>query len=57
MAEFQEDQFVSLEDADAEAQGKKTPAGGPEAEVELDDESVDDAAFIEGSEEEDVTEN
>jgi uncharacterized protein (TIGR02300 family) len=51
VAEIQEDQFVS----DAEAQGKKTPGEGPEAEdeVELDDESLNDAAFLEESEEED----
>jgi uncharacterized protein (TIGR02300 family) len=56
VAEIQEDQFVSLEDADEEAQGKKTPGGEPEPEdeVELDDESLDDAAFIEESEEEDT---
>jgi uncharacterized protein (TIGR02300 family) len=54
-------EFVSLEDADAEAQGKKkVPAGVPEGEgegedeVELDDESLDDAAFIEETEEEDT---
>jgi uncharacterized protein (TIGR02300 family) len=56
VAEIQEDQFVSLEDADEEAQGKKTPGDAPEAadEVEPDDESLDDAAFIEESEEEDT---
>jgi hypothetical protein len=54
-------EFVSLEDADAEAQGKKTADGeaveGAEDEVELEDESLDDAAFIEEQEEgdEDVT--
>jgi uncharacterized protein (TIGR02300 family) len=55
--ETQEAEFVSLEDADAEAQGKKKPgeAGEAEDEVELDDdESLDDAAFIEESEEEDT---
>jgi uncharacterized protein (TIGR02300 family) len=48
-------ELVSLEDADAEAQGKKTaPAEGEaapaEEEVEI-DESLDDAAFIEEQEE------
>ena len=50
-------EFVSLEEADAEAQGKKkVPAEAPEGEeeVELDDESLDDAAFIEETEEEDT---
>ena len=54
--ETQEAEFVSLEDADAEAQGKKKPGEAAEGEedVELDDESLDDAAFIEESEEEDT---
>src|SRR5262249_28641593 len=54
--------FVSLEEADAEAQGKKQPAEGEaaegtEEEVELEDEGMDDATFIEEQEEgdEDVT--
>jgi len=52
-------EFVSLEDADAEAQGKKTGAEGAEAaedEIEI-DETLDDAALIEEQEEtdEDVT--
>lgn len=54
--ETQEAEFVSLEDADAEAQGKK-PAGEPiegDEDVEIDDESLDDAAFIEETEEEDT---
>lgn len=52
--ETQEAEFVSLEDADAEAQGKKAPgADGAEDDVEL-DESLDDAAFIEETEEEDT---
>ena len=53
--ETPEAEFVSLEDADAEAQGKKKQgeAAEVEDEVELDDESLDDAAFIEESEEED----
>jgi uncharacterized protein (TIGR02300 family) len=50
-------EFVSLEEADAEAQGAKKPAGeaaeGEEEDVEL-DESLDDAAFIEEQEEEDA---
>jgi uncharacterized protein (TIGR02300 family) len=58
--ETQEAEFVSLEDADAEAQGKKVVEGevveGAEDEVEL-DEPMDDAPFIEEQEEgdEDVT--
>jgi uncharacterized protein (TIGR02300 family) len=57
--ETQEAEFVSLEDADAEAQGKEKPGEAAEAddEVELDDESLDDAPFIESEEEDtDVTE-
>ena len=59
--ETAEAEFVSLEEADAEAQGKKTPEGeaaeGAEEDVELEDEGMDDAAFIEEQEEgdEDVT--
>lgn len=51
-----EAEFVSLEDAEAEQQGKKKPtaaegaAAGEEEEVEI-DESLDDAAFIEEEEE------
>ncbi len=49
-------EFVSLEDAEAEQQGKKTAAegaaaAGEEEEVEIGDESLDDAAFIEEQEE------
>jgi uncharacterized protein (TIGR02300 family) len=57
VAEIEEVQFVSLEDADAEAQGRKKSGGAPEAEdeVEVDDESLDDAAFIEEREDTDVT--
>jgi uncharacterized protein (TIGR02300 family) len=55
--ETQEAEFVSLEEADAEAQGTKKPVGdAPDTEdedVEL-DESLDDAAFIEEQEEEDA---
>ena len=52
---------MSLEEADAEAQGKKPAEGeaaeGAEEEVELEDEGIDDATFIEEQEEgdEDVT--
>jgi uncharacterized protein (TIGR02300 family) len=59
--ETAEAEFVSLEEADAEAQGKKTAEGeaieGAEEEVELEDEPMDDATFIEEQEEgdEDVT--
>jgi uncharacterized protein (TIGR02300 family) len=53
--ETAEAEFVSLEDAEAEQQGKKpaageAPAAGEEEEVEM-DESLDDAAFIEEEEE------
>jgi uncharacterized protein (TIGR02300 family) len=53
--ETQEAEFVSLEEADAEAKGAKKPAGeaGEDDDVEL-DESLDDAAFIEEQEEEDA---
>ncbi len=60
--ETQEAEFVSLEEADAEAQGtKKTAEGeaaeGAEDDIELEDEPMDDATFIEEQEEgdEDVT--
>jgi uncharacterized protein (TIGR02300 family) len=53
--ETQEAEFVSLEDADAEAQGKKV--AGDEAagddDIEIDDEPMDDAALIEETEESD----
>jgi uncharacterized protein (TIGR02300 family) len=56
--ESREAEFVSLEEADAEAHGgKKKPAGTPaegDEDVELDDEGLDDAAFIEAEEEEDT---
>jgi uncharacterized protein (TIGR02300 family) len=52
-------EFVSLEDADAEAQGKKAPDAveGAEDDVEIEDEGIDDATFIEEQEEgdDDVT--
>jgi len=55
LPETQDAEFVSLEEADAEAQGKK-PAKGAVAEatdddIEIDDENLDDAAFIEEQEE------
>jgi uncharacterized protein (TIGR02300 family) len=55
-AETLEAQFVSPDDADTEAEGKEKPGDAPEAEdeVEPDDESLEDAAFIEESEEEDT---
>jgi uncharacterized protein (TIGR02300 family) len=53
-------EFVSLDEAEAEQQGKKpaaadaTAAAGEEEEVEMGDESMDDAAFIEEQEEGDA---
>jgi len=50
-------EFVSLEDAEAEQQGKKPATAGAQVEeddVEMDDESLDDAAFIEEEEEGDA---
>jgi uncharacterized protein (TIGR02300 family) len=54
-------EFVSLEDAEAEQQGKKPAAAGAKAgaetedeEVEGDDEGMDDAAFIEEQDEGDA---
>jgi uncharacterized protein (TIGR02300 family) len=53
--EAQEAEFVSLEEADAEAQGAKKPAEADEADEDVEiDESLDDAAFIEETEEEDA---
>ena len=55
--EPQEAEFVSLEEADAEAQGAKAPVETSEPDVEEEveiDESLDDAAFIEEQEEEDA---
>ncbi|MBV9969747.1 MAG: TIGR02300 family protein, partial [Xanthobacteraceae bacterium] len=52
-----EAEFVSLEEADAEAQGKKKPGEAVEGEEEVEleeDEALDDASFIEESEEEDA---
>jgi uncharacterized protein (TIGR02300 family) len=55
--EPQEAEFVSLEEADAEAQGAKAPVETTEPDLEEEvemDESLDDAAFIEEQEEEDA---
>jgi hypothetical protein len=53
--EPQDAEFVSLEEADAEASGAKKPVEGAEAEEEVEmDETLDDAAFIEEQEEEDA---
>ena len=48
VAETPEDQFVPLEDADAEAQGEKKPGEAIEGkdDVELDDEGLGDTAFF-----------
>ena len=52
--ETQDAEFVSLEDAEAEQQGKKKPAAAGDVseddEIEGDDENLDDAAFIEEQE-------
>jgi uncharacterized protein (TIGR02300 family) len=55
--EPQEAEFVSLEEADAEAQGAKKPGDAAEPEVEEEvemDEALDDSTFIEEQEEEDA---
>ena len=55
--EPQEAEFVSLEDAEAEAQGSKAPVETTEPDIEEEvemDETLDDAAFIEEQEEEDA---
>ena len=53
--EPQEAEFVSLEDADAEAQGAKGAVETPDIEEDVEmDESLDDAAFIEEQDEEDA---
>lgn len=53
--ETQDAEFVSLEEADAESQGKKpakgAAAGATDDDIEIDDEALDDAAFIEEQEE------
>ena len=55
LPETQDAEFVSLEDADAEAQGKKTgdDAIAGDDDIEIDDEPMDDAALIEEQEESD----
>jgi uncharacterized protein (TIGR02300 family) len=60
--ETQDAEFVSLEDADAEASGKKVAGDADVAgddDIEIDDEPIDDAALIEEQEEsdDDVTDN
>ena len=57
--EAQEAEFVSLEEADAEATGAKKPAGTAEPEGEEEeeveiDQNLDDSTFIEETEEEDA---
>lgn len=55
--ETPEAEFVSLEEADAEAESAKKPAADEAVEGEEDveiDESLDDAAFIEETEDEDT---
>src|SRR5579863_9415057 len=55
--EPQEAEFVSLEEADAEAQGAKAPVETSEADIEEEvemDEALDDSTFIEEQEEEDA---
>ena len=54
--ETQEAEFVSLEEADAEVEGGKKGvegevADGADEEIEIEDEQLDDAAFIEEQEE------
>jgi uncharacterized protein (TIGR02300 family) len=55
LPETPEAEFVSLEEADAEAEGKKAPEGdaaeGGEEEIEIEDQQMDDDAFIEEQEE------
>ena len=54
--ETQDAEFVSLEEADAEAQGKKVAGDDAIAgddDIEIDDEPIDDAALIEETEESD----
>ena len=56
--EVQDAEFVSLEEADAEAQGAKKPAEAAEPEAEEEDvemdQTLDDSTFIEEQEEEDA---
>ncbi len=59
LPETQEAEFISLEEADAEAQGKKKVTAGEEVpevedEVEIDESLGDDDTFIEETEEEDA---
>ena len=55
--EAAEVELVPLEEADAEAEGKKLPVEGEEEEVEVADDPADDATFLETDEDEgdDVT--
>lgn len=53
LPETQDAEFVSLEDADAEAQGKKAGDDAGDDDIELDDEPMDDAGLIEEQEESD----
>ena len=57
LPETQDVELVSLEDADAEAQGKKTGADAVETDDDLEIEETEEAPFIEETEEgdEDVT--
>ena len=58
VAEAADVELVPLEEADAEAEGKKVPAAeGEEEEVEVADDPADDATFLETDEDEgdDVT--
>jgi uncharacterized protein (TIGR02300 family) len=45
-------EFVTLEDADAEASGGKTKAGDDEDDVEIEDEDIADDTFLEEDEDE-----
>ena len=56
VAEAAEVELVPLEEADAEAEGKKVAVEGEEEEVEVADDPADDATFLETDEDEgDVT--
>jgi uncharacterized protein (TIGR02300 family) len=55
--EAEEAELISLEEADAESQGKKVPADGAEAVEDVEEEAIEDDAddtFIEEEEEEDT---
>jgi len=55
LPEPQEAEFVSLEEADAEAEGSKKPGGeGDDVEIEEVEGEDDDSTFIEETEEEDT---